>query len=63
MVGTHRDEIVIIPRIDPLEKLQSVYKELSSLHRTYSETPFFGVDYNKSEEFEDVEEKEARKSR
>ena len=54
---------MIIPRIDPLEKLQSVYKELSSLHRTYSETPFFGVDYNKSEEFEDLEEKEARKSR
>ena len=34
-------------RIDPLEKLQSAYKEISSLHKTYSDTPFFGVDYTR----------------
>ena len=50
-------------RIDPVEKLQSVYKEISSLHKTYSETPLFGVDYNKSEEYEDDDDKEARKTR
>ena len=50
-------------RIDPVEKLQAVYKEISSLHKTYSETPLFGVDYSKSDEYEDVEETEARKSR
>ena len=51
-------------RIDPVEKLQSVFKEISSLHKTYSETPLFGVDYSKSDEYEeDQEEVDARKSR
>ena len=50
-------------RIDPVEKLQSVYKEISSLHKTYSETPLFGVDYSKSDEYEEQEDKDARKSR
>ena len=36
-------------RIDPLEKLQEVYKEVSSLHKTYSETPIFGVEYSKTD--------------
>ena len=37
-------------RIDPQEKLKEVYKEIQSLHKTYSSTPIFGVDYTKSEE-------------
>ncbi len=37
-------------RIDPAEKLQEVYKEISSMHKTYSAKPIFGVDYTKSEE-------------
>ncbi|XP_066995099.2 Bardet-Biedl syndrome 5 protein homolog isoform X1 [Anabrus simplex] len=32
-------------RIDPGDKLQSVYKELSSLHKVYSKNPIFGVQY------------------
>jgi Bardet-Biedl syndrome 5 protein len=36
-------------RIDPQEKLQEVYKEIMSLHKTYSATPIFGVDYTRSE--------------
>ena len=35
-------------RIDPSERLEAVYKEISSLHKTYSESPIFGVDYSKS---------------
>ncbi len=37
-------------RIDPQEKLKETYKEIQSLHKTYSSTPIFGVDYTKSEE-------------
>ena len=37
-------------RIDPQEKLKEIYKELQSLHKTYSTKPVFGVDYTKSEE-------------
>lgn len=33
-------------RIDPQERLQDLYKELSSLHIVYSETPIFGVNYD-----------------
>jgi Bardet-Biedl syndrome 5 protein len=33
-------------RIDPQEKLQEVYKELSSLHSIYSQSPIFGVNYD-----------------
>lgn len=33
-------------RIDPHEKLHEVYKELSSLHSVYSESPIFGVNYD-----------------
>lgn len=35
-------------RIDPSERLEAIYKEISSLHKTYSETPIFGVDYTRS---------------
>ena len=37
-------------RIYPAEKLKEIYKELSSLHKTYSAVPIFGVDFDKSEE-------------
>jgi Bardet-Biedl syndrome 5 protein len=39
-------------RIDPQEKLHEIYKELQSMHKTYSSTPIFGVDYVRSEEVE-----------
>ena len=32
-------------RIDPLEKLQDIHKELNSLFKTYSNCPIFGVEY------------------
>jgi Bardet-Biedl syndrome 5 protein len=35
-------------RIDPADKLESAYKEISSLHKTYSETPIYGVEYSRS---------------
>lgn len=35
-------------RIDPQDKLDSVYKEISSLHKTYSESPIFGVEFSRS---------------
>jgi len=50
-------------RMDPLEKLQAIYKEVVSLAKTYSDTPIFGVDYSKSFDFEDNEEKDARELR
>lgn len=53
-------------RIDPIEKLYDVFKELISLHSVYGETPIFGVNYEpqlqssiKPEEFvsvDDIEE-------
>lgn len=33
-------------RIDPQDRLQEVYKELSTLHSVYSQTPIFGVAYD-----------------
>jgi Bardet-Biedl syndrome 5 protein len=33
-------------RIDPQERLNEVYKELTSLHSVYSQTPIFGVNYD-----------------
>ena len=32
-------------RVDPAERLQEVYKEVSSLHKVYSVCPQFGVEY------------------
>ena len=32
-------------RIDPVEKLQEIQKEIASLHKLYSNTPIFGVQY------------------
>ena len=34
-------------RIDPSEKLEDAYKEISSLLKTYSETPIYGVEYSR----------------
>ena len=33
-------------RIDPVEKLHEVHKELLSLFNLYSQTPIFGVEYS-----------------
>ena len=32
-------------RIDPIEKLQEIQKEIASLHKLYSTNPIFGVEY------------------
>ena len=32
-------------RIDPVEKLQEVGKEIQSLHRVYSACPIFGIEF------------------
>nr|XP_002124803.1 Bardet-Biedl syndrome 5 protein [Ciona intestinalis] len=34
-------------RIDPIEKLQEAAKEIQSLHRVYSASPIYGVEYHK----------------
>jgi Bardet-Biedl syndrome 5 protein len=34
-------------RIDPADRLEGIYKEISSLHKTYSESPIFGVEYSR----------------
>lgn len=39
-------------RIDPKEKLQSVHKELLSLHRVYGQVPLFGVQFRVGEQVE-----------
>ena len=36
-------------RMDPAEQLKSVFQEVSSLHKVYSCTPIFGVDYTTEE--------------
>lgn len=33
-------------RVDPEEKLKTLFKELSSLHEVYSNNPIYGVEYN-----------------
>lgn len=43
-------------RIDPLEKLQEIQKEISSLHKLYSAVPIFGVQYVTQEELPKEEE-------
>ena len=35
-------------RIDPADRLEGIYKEISSLHKTYSDSPIFGVEYSRS---------------
>ncbi|EPQ02276.1 Bardet-Biedl syndrome 5 protein like protein, partial [Myotis brandtii] len=36
-------------KIDPVEKLQASVKEINSLHKVYSASPIFGVDYEMEE--------------
>lgn len=36
-------------RVDPMERLDQLYKELKSLYAIYSETPVFGVFYEPKE--------------
>jgi Bardet-Biedl syndrome 5 protein len=36
-------------RIDPVEKLQQVHKEIQSLHKVYSTCPVFGVEFEEDE--------------
>ncbi|MGH0147968.1 UNVERIFIED_CONTAM: hypothetical protein FKN15_040969 [Acipenser sinensis] len=43
-------------KIDPLEKLQDAVKEINSLHRVYSASPIFGVDYEMEEKPQPLEE-------
>ncbi|XP_033639519.1 Bardet-Biedl syndrome 5 protein homolog [Asterias rubens] len=43
-------------RIDPADKLQDVVKEIQSLHRVYSSSPIFGVEYESEDRPQTVEE-------
>ena len=36
-------------RVDPQEKLEQVFKEISSLHKIYSDNPIFGVEYSRTD--------------
>lgn len=39
-------------RIDPQERLNEVYKEILSLHAVYSESPIFGVNFDRNAKVE-----------
>ncbi|KAM9035136.1 Bardet-Biedl syndrome 5 protein isoform X3 [Sarcophilus harrisii] len=43
-------------KIDPVEKLQESVKEINSLHRVYSASPVFGVDYEMEEKPQPLED-------
>uniref|UniRef100_A0A3B3RIP5 Bardet-Biedl syndrome 5 protein homolog n=1 Tax=Paramormyrops kingsleyae TaxID=1676925 RepID=A0A3B3RIP5_9TELE len=43
-------------KIDPIEKLQDVVKEINSLHKVYSASPIFGVQYEMEEKPQPLEE-------
>lgn len=59
-------------RIDPFERLENFYKELTSLYTVYSENPIFGVIYdgqitvplkpNESESIDQIEEIDDKKT-
>ncbi|XP_069396956.1 BBSome complex member BBS5 isoform X2 [Delphinus delphis] len=42
-------------KIDPVEKLQESVKEINSLHKVYSTSPIFGVDYEMEEKPQSLE--------
>ncbi|KAF6114712.1 hypothetical protein HJG60_010648 [Phyllostomus discolor] len=42
-------------RIDPVDKLQASVKEINSLHKVYSASPIFGVDYEMEEKPQSLE--------
>ncbi|XP_070566025.1 BBSome complex member BBS5 isoform X2 [Ptychodera flava] len=43
-------------RIDPVEKLQEVVKEIQSLHKVYSANPIFGIEYETEDKPQHLEE-------
>lgn len=43
-------------RIDPVEKLQQVHKEIQSLHKVYSNCPVFGVEYEEDDRPQGLDE-------
>ena len=43
-------------RIDPVEKLQEVVKEIQSLHRVYSASPVFGVEFETEDKPQGLED-------
>ncbi|XP_053373363.1 Bardet-Biedl syndrome 5 protein-like [Mercenaria mercenaria] len=43
-------------RIDPVEKLQEIHKEIQSLHKVYSNCPVFGVEYEEDERPQGLDE-------
>ncbi|KAG9329814.1 hypothetical protein JZ751_028923 [Albula glossodonta] len=43
-------------KIDPMDKLQDAVKEINSLHKVYSASPIFGVDYEMEEKPQPLEE-------
>uniref|UniRef100_A0A4W3IZA5 Bardet-Biedl syndrome 5 protein homolog n=1 Tax=Callorhinchus milii TaxID=7868 RepID=A0A4W3IZA5_CALMI len=43
-------------KIDPVEKLQAAVKEINSLHKVYSASPIFGVEYEMEEKPQPLEE-------
>lgn len=43
-------------RIDPVERLQEVLKQISSLYRVYSANPIFGVQYQVQDRVEPLEQ-------
>uniref|UniRef100_A0A2K6GSL6 Bardet-Biedl syndrome 5 n=1 Tax=Propithecus coquereli TaxID=379532 RepID=A0A2K6GSL6_PROCO len=49
------DRYVLGFKIDPVEKLQESVKEINSLHKVYSASPIFGVDYEMEEKPQPLE--------
>lgn len=43
-------------RIDPQDKINDVFKEISSLHQVYSTAPLFGVDFSLEAEAPAIEQ-------
>jgi Bardet-Biedl syndrome 5 protein len=43
-------------RVDPAEQLSAVFQEVQSLHRIFSQTPVFGVDYTTEEKAAPIEQ-------
>ena len=43
-------------RVDPAEQLSAVFQEVQSLHRVFSQTPVFGVDYTTEEKAAPIEQ-------
>ena len=41
-------------RVDPQDKLEQVFKEISSLHKIYSDNPIFGVDYSRTDKVKNI---------